>query len=111
MLHRAVSLDLQPLHLNALLKARNILPHNAAGERGQAIRRSASNGERQASLKWEISCSSKGQSSQRRITTADGGFSLHRSGPGVNCRLVMFSNTDDAAIAEADGGGVRAQVE
>ena len=33
-LHRPVSLDLQPFHVNALLKARNILPHDAAGESG-----------------------------------------------------------------------------
>src|SRR5690349_9917784 len=33
-LHRPVSLDLQSFHVNALLKTRNILPHDAAGECG-----------------------------------------------------------------------------
>src|SRR5437016_10998905 len=50
-LHSVVSFYQQQFCVNALLHARNILPHNAAGERSQAIRPSASNGKRQALLK------------------------------------------------------------
>ena len=50
-LHSVVSFYLQPFYVNALFNARNILSHNAAGKHSQAIRRSASNGERKALFK------------------------------------------------------------
>src|SRR5712691_2301488 len=59
-LHSVVSFFLQQFYVNALLNARNILPHNAPGECREAIRRSASNRERQTSFKRKAGCGGEG---------------------------------------------------
>jgi hypothetical protein len=109
-LHSAVSFFLQQFCVNALLDARDILSQNAAGECRQAIRRPASHCQRKTLLKCKLRCGSVGEPCESRIAAADGGFGAQGSGPCVNCRLIVFSNGNNAAIAKADGGGDCAQV-
>jgi len=104
------SLPLSTLFLSErLLHAAKIFPHNAVrGIAARPIRRSASNRERQALPKERSVAAAKASPAKSRITAADARFWAQRSGPGVNCQLIVFSEPHKAPIAEADGGGVRA---